>query len=172
MTSYTLDTCALIYIYEHPNVGGLVACRFDSSKSNFNICSMNRIELERKGYDFYDVVTRVQQNIGAKIIVEDVTPQVSENAEILSSSCPCLHCGDKEILSFAISKRSILVTADKGLMWCCKKVGAKAINLHGLATHHIKKKHVKAAFFGRVSRYARAVPRENLWNYHAQTRAN
>ena len=172
MTSYTLDTCAMIEVYEHPSVGGLMACRLDSSKSNFYVCSMTMKELENKNYDSYDVVARVQQHLGAKIIVEDVTPQVSENAEILSSSCPCLHCGDKEILSFAISKRSILVTADKGLMWCCKKVGAKAINLHGLATHHIKKKHIKAAFFGRVSRYARVVPKENLWNYHAQTRAN
>ena len=172
MASYTLDTCAMIYIYEHPNVGGLIACRLDSSKSNFYVCSMNRTELERKGYDFYDVVARVQQNLGAKIIVEDVTPQISDNANILSSACPCLHCGDREILSFAISKRSTLVTADKGLIECCRKVGAKAINLHGLATHHIKKKHIKAAFFGRVSRYARAVPKENLWNYYAQMRAN
>ena len=172
MTSYTLDTCAMIYIYEHPNVGGLIACRLDSSKSNFYVCSMNRIELERKGYDFYDVVARVQQNLGAKIIVGDVTPQISENANILSSGCPCLHWGDKEILSFAISKHSILVTSDKGLLKCCRKVGAKAINLHGLATHNIKKKHIKTAFFGRVSRYARAVPKENLWNYYAQTRAN
>ena len=172
MTSYTLDTCAMIYIYEHPNVGGLIACRLDSSKSNFYVCSMNRTELERKGYDFYDVVARVQQNLGAKIIVEDVTPQISDNANILSSACPCLHCGDREILSFAISKRSTLVTADKGLIECCRKVGAKAINLHGLATHNIKKKHIKTAFFGRVSRYARAVPKENLWNYYAQMRAN
>ena len=87
MTSYTLDTCALIYIYEHPNVGGLVACRFDSSKSNFYVCSMNKIELERKGYDFYDVVIRVQQNIAAKIIVEDITSEIMDNAEILSCGC-------------------------------------------------------------------------------------
>ena len=167
MTSYTLDTCAMIYIYEHPNVGGLMACRLDSSKSNFYVCSMNRTELERKGYDFYDVVARVQQNLGAKIIVGDVTPQISENANILSSGCPCLHWGDKEILSFAISKHSILVTSDKGLLKCCRKVGAKAINLHGLATNHIKK-----AFHGRVSRYARAIPKESLWDYYAQTRAN
>ena len=167
MTSYTLDTCAMIYIYEHPNVGGLMACRLDSSKSNFYVCSMTRMELERKGYDFYDVVAKVQQNLGAKIIVEDVTSQVIENANILSSGCPCLHWGDKEILSFAISKHSILVTSDKGLLKCCRKVGAKAINLHGLVTNHIKK-----AFYGRVSRYARAIPKESLWDYYAQTRAN
>ena len=172
MASYTLDTCAMIEVYEHPSVGGLMACRLDSSTSNFYVCSMTMTELENKNYDSYDVVARVQQHLGAKIIVGDVSPQVSENAEILSSACPCLHCGDKEILSFAISKRSTLVTADKGLIECCRKVGAKAINLHGLATHNIKKKHIKAAFFGRVSRYARAVPKENLWNYYTQTRAN
>ena len=160
MTSYTLDTCALIYIYEHPNVGGLVACRFDSSKSNFNICSMNRIELERKGYDFYDVVIRVQQNIGSKIIVEDITPGIVDNAKILSCGCKDLHKGDREILSFAISKHSILVTSDKGLLKCCKKIGAKAVNLHGLATNYTKK-----MFYGRVSRYAKVIPKESLWDY-------
>ena len=167
MASYTFDSCVMIYVYENPNIGGLVACRLDSSKSNFYVCSITRMELERKGYDFYDVVARVQQNLGAKIIVEDVTPQISDNANILSSGCPCLHCGDREILSFAISKHSILVTSDKCLLKCCRKVGAKAINLHGLATNHIKK-----AFYGRVSRYARAIPKESLWDYYAQTRAN
>ena len=162
MTSYTLDTCALIYIYEHPNVGGLVACRFDSSKSNFYICSMNRIELERKGYDFYDVVTRVQQNIGAKIIVEDITPEIINNAEILSSVCKGLHKGDREILSFAISKHSILVTSDKGLLKCCKKIGAKAVNLHGLATNYTERYRI---IYGRVSRYAKGIPKERLWGH-------
>ena len=161
MASYTLDTCVMIYVYENPNIGGLVACRLDSSKSNFYVCSMTRMELERKGYDFYDVVARVQQNLGAKIIVEDVTPQVIENANILSSGCPCLHYGDREILSFAISNHSILVTSDKGLLNCCRKVGAKAINLHALASSNVKR-----AFHGRVSKYARLVPKENLYNYY------
>ena len=161
MASYTLDTCVMIYVYENPNIGGLVACRLDSSKSNFYVCSMTRMELERKGYDFYDVVAKVQQNLGAKIIVEDVTPQVIENASILSSGCPCLHHGDREILSFAISKYSILVTSDKGLLNCCRKVGAKAIDLHGLATNNVKR-----AFHGRVSKYARLIPKENLYNYY------
>ena len=162
MTSYTLDTCALIYIYERPNVGGLVACRFDSSKSNFYICSMNRIELERKGYDFYDVVIRVQQNIGAKIIVEDITPEIMDNAKILSCGCKDLHKGDREILSFAISKHSILVTSDKGLLKCCKKIGAKTVNLNGLATNYTKR---PRAFYGRVSRYAKGITKERLWGH-------
>ena len=161
MASYTLDTCVMIYVYENPNIGGLVVCRLDSSKSNFYVCSMTRMELERKGYDFYDVVAKVQQNLGAKIIVEDVTPQVIENASILSSGCPCLHYGDREILSFAISNHSILVTSDKGLLNCCRKVGAKAINLHALASSNVKR-----AFHGRVSKYARLVPKENLYNYY------
>ena len=161
MASYTLDTCVMIYVYENPNIGGLVACRLDSSKSNLYVCSMTRMELERKGYDFYDVVAKVQQNLGAKIIVEDVTSQVIENANILSSGCPCLHYGDREILSFAISNHSILVTSDKGLLNCCRKVGAKAINLHALASSNVKR-----AFHGRVSKYARLVPKESLHNYY------
>ena len=161
MASYTLDTCAMIEVYEHPSVGGLMACRLDSSKSNFYVCSMTMTELENKSYNSYDVVARVQQHLGAKIIVEDVTPQVIENANILSSGCPCLHYGDREILSFAISNHSILVTSDKGLLNCCRKVGAKAINLHALASSNVKR-----AFHGRVSKYARLVPKESLHNYY------
>jgi len=147
---FTCDTCVIIYAFENPNMAQMMKIRLHLEKCDIFVSSVTIAELQRKGFDAYDVIKTVQQSLGIKILVQDVTDIEKIQALAMASRYPKLHSGDREILAFSLHHKSTLLTCDKGLIQCCNRFGGNVINPHQIATHRINRNTSFSRFTSRI----------------------
>ena len=160
--NYTLDTCVIIKICENPNIGNLLSCRINFHDSKVFINSQTVYEAKKHGYSFENVYQSLRDTLGTKVVYEEISENLKNYADVLESLHPTLHAGDAEILAFAQSKHSVLLSCDKGFLIAAKRIGVKFVNPDILPCDVIAKK-VK-------TRYYRVV--KNSLKENSQTKNN
>ena len=138
--SYTLDTCVIIKICENPNIGNLLNCRINFNNTKIFLNSQSLFEAKNNGYDYDYVYQTLKKSFDADIIYEEISENLKQYAKILEKLYSTLHTGDSEILAFAESKHSVLLSCDKGLLFAAKRAGVKFINPDILPCDLINKK--------------------------------
>ena len=126
--AYTFDTCTEINICKNPNIGSFLSCNSDIKNSVVFIPEITLEEAERIGFSKSEILTRLPQILGTKIIVGPITFSMHLKADALEKELALLHPGDSAILAFSLETNSTLVTYDKGLSKCCELLGVKTIN--------------------------------------------
>ena len=129
----TLDTCVVIEICKNQNVASLLSCRFDLTDTAIHLCTQALLEAERLGYSVDAVLELIQKSMGEKIVQGVVTDEMIKDAEYLRGRCSTLHNGDDQILAYARSTCTTLVTRDKGLLQAAEIIDAPVINPDVLA---------------------------------------
>ena len=137
--SYTLDTCVIIKICENPNIGNLLNCRINFNNTKIFLNSQSLFEAKNNGYDYDYVYQTLKKSFDADIIYEEISENLKNYAVILENLHSSLHPGDSEILAFAESKHSVLLSCDKGLIFAAKNAGVKFINPNILPCNVINK---------------------------------
>ncbi len=137
--SYTLDTCVIIKICENPNIGNLLNCRINFNNTKIFLNSQSLFEAKNNGYDYDYVYQTLKKSFDADIIYEEISENLKQYAIILENLHSTLHPGDSEILAFAESKHSVLLSCDKGLIFAAKNAGVKFINPNILPCNVINK---------------------------------
>jgi len=137
--SYTLDTCVIIKICENPNIGNLLNCRINFNNTKIFLNSQSLFEAKNNGYDYDYVYQTLKKSFDADIIYEEISENLKQYAKILEKLYSTLHTGDSEILAFAESKHSVLLSCDKGLIFAAKNAGVKFINPNILPCNVINK---------------------------------
>jgi hypothetical protein len=125
---FTFDTCVGIKICENPNLGSLLACRVNFENSNIHLSSQTIFEAKRLGYDVDSVLKQIQSTIGANVIKGYVTDDMQNDAEYLEEKCSTLHRGDSQILAYARTTGTTLITCDRGLAEAALLSGTKVVN--------------------------------------------
>ncbi len=138
-SGYVLDSCALRNFDEYEEYVGHVLKMLPPMP--YHVTSTIRREVHNKErlcnaryikINFDDVTTRLEKILGQKISYNELSSELTNVAKILRSGLSKLHSGDDEILAFTVITKSTLITSDKDLMECCRKVGCKYINLDEL----------------------------------------
>ena len=132
-SGFTLDTCVVIEICKNQNVASLLSCRFDITDTTIHMCAQALLEIERLGYNVDAVLERIQKSMGVKIVQGVVTDEMIKDVEYLRGKCSTLHNGDDQILAYARSTCTTLVTKDKGLAQAAKMIDTLVINPDVLA---------------------------------------
>ncbi len=127
-TGFTLDTCAIIRICENRNVAAMLACRIDFENSPVYLNSMTVYEAGKKGLDKNAITSILKDRLGASVLYEPVTAGMNSAAMVLECHHSTLHYGDSQILAFSISKSTLLITRDKGLITAAIEAGSNAVN--------------------------------------------
>jgi hypothetical protein len=138
--SYTLDTCVIIKICENPNIGNLLNCRINFEDSKIFLNSQSLFEAKKYGFNYDYVYQTLKKSFDAKIEYEEISENLKNYAIILENLHSSLHPGDSEILAFAESKHSVLLSCDKALLIAAGRAGVKFINPDILPCHLINKK--------------------------------
>jgi len=125
--AYTFDTCTQINIFKNLNIGNFLAINTEIKNSVVFIPDITLEEAERIGFSKSEILLKLSQILGAKVIVSSITFSMHLKADQLEKELPLLHPGDSAILAFALETNSTLVTYDKGLSKCCELVGVKTI---------------------------------------------
>ena len=143
-SGYVLDTCILRYLDEYPD---LCLVLKDMSELPYYVTAINKKELENKErlcnakfikINFDDVINKIEKISGKKINYKEITDEVEHTSRMFQIALSnyrrdgkkLLHSGDSEILAFAVKTKSKLITSDKGLIECCKKVNCEYIDFH------------------------------------------
>ena len=129
----TLDTCVVIEICKNQNVASLLSCRFDLTGTTIHLCAQTLLEVQRLGYNADVVLERIQKSMGVKIVQGVVTDEMIKDAEYLRGKCSTLHNGDDQILAYARSTCTTLVTKDRGLVQAANMIDTSVINPDVLA---------------------------------------
>ena len=138
-SGYVLDSCVLRNFDEYEECVGHVIKML--SPMPYHVTSTIKREVHNKErlcnarfikINFDDVKSRLEKTLGQKISYNELSPEIINVAKILRSGLSKLHSGDDEILAFTVITKSTLITSDKDLMECCRKVGCKYINLDEL----------------------------------------
>ena len=126
--AYTFDTNPQINRFKNPNIGNFLVTNTEIKNSVFFIPDITLEEAERIGFSKSEILLKLSQILGAKVIVSPITFSMHLRADQLEKELPLLHSGDSAILAFALETNSTLVTSDKDLSKCCELVGVKTIN--------------------------------------------
>lgn len=124
---FTLDTCVSIKLCENPNFADFLACRIGLRGSIVHLSSQTLNELTRLCYGV-EYVTEKIQGMGARVIMGPITNKMKNEADYLESKCQTLHEGDSQILAYARTTRTTLVTCDRGFVCAAESVGTGVIN--------------------------------------------
>jgi len=138
-SGYVFDSCVLRNFDEYEECVGYVLKML--SPMPYHVTSTIRREVHNKErlcnarfikINFDDVKGRLEKTLREKISYNELSPEMINAARILRSGLSLLHSGDDEILAFTAITKSTLVTSDKDLMECCRKIDCKYINLDSL----------------------------------------
>jgi len=146
---FTLDSCVIIRICENPNIGSLLSCRINFDNSKVFLNSQTVLEVKKHGYSFDFVCQTLKKTLGTEVVYEEISENLKNYASVLQNLYPTLHAGDAEILAFAESKSSVLLSCDKEFLIAAKQAGVKFVNPDILPCDIIAKK-VKTKFYGIV----------------------
>ena len=146
---FTIDTCVIIKICENPNIGNLLSCRINLYDSKVFLNAQTVFEAKKHGYSFDFVCHTLKNTLCTEVVYEEISENLKNYAGVLENLYPTLHAGDAEILAFAQSKNSVLLSCDKEFLIAAKRVGVKFINPDILPCDVIAKK-VKTRFYGIV----------------------
>ena len=125
---YTLDTCVVIKVCENPNLGRMMSCRIDFENADIYLNSQTIDEAQSKGFEKNYVLETIMSSLGSNVICDGITDEMYCDAQYMQSKYPSLHPGDSEILAYALTKNSTLVSCDKGLLEAAKMSGAEFVN--------------------------------------------
>ena len=134
-TRFTLDTCVGRKAYENPNYLDMLKTLVDLEKSKVSFTTVSVYEIEKRAsYHFDAAKENLESSLGIKISVGKITFKISVLAEKLLENHELLHIPDNQILAYAISTDSVLVTCDKDLVRVAQQLGHKVLNADKLCT--------------------------------------
>ena len=119
------DTNTLIYLANSPKMAQNLKNEFELDDSQIIVTSQTRKEIEKLGMNYGSIIESVSEMLGCQIYDLELNSEIKSNAKFLNESLKPLHCGDDAILSAAITTKSTLVTADRQLAKCAKKLGCQ-----------------------------------------------
>ena len=125
---FTFDTCIGISMRKVKNLENLLKCKIDFKNSMIHLTSRTRLEATKNGYNFDNIVQQIESSLQTKVVYGRITSALRRDAKNLLKRCSTLHPGDSEILAYAISSNTTLLTSDKGLLQAANIVKVPTIN--------------------------------------------
>ena len=105
-------------------------------KTLIHLTSRTRLEATKNGYNFDNIVNQIESSLQTKVVCGRITSALERDAKNLLKRCSTLHPSDSEILAYAISFNTILITSDKGLLRAAKTVKMRTINPNTLTCNY------------------------------------
>ena len=125
---FAFDTCIGISMRKVKNLENLLKCRIEFKNSIIHLTSRTRLEATKNGYNFDNIVQQIESSLQTKVVYGKITSALRRDAKKLVKRCSTLHPGDSEILAYAMSTNTTLITSDKGLLQAANIVNVPTIN--------------------------------------------
>ena len=142
---YSLDTCFIRKIVENQNYLDFIKIYLNFSNSKILINETIIYELRKQISEFNsvnsidEIIAKIESSLGVKVEVRNNSEEVKQLANdlIIKLDGDGLHRPDNLHMAFSIINKTILLSCDGALIYCCKKMYHSCIHTNKLATHLI-----------------------------------
>ena len=119
------DTNTVIFLSKFPKMRQDLKNELELGDSQIIVTSQTKKEIEKLGMNFDSLIESLSEQLGVKIHYLEITSEIKENSKFLNKTIKPLHYGDDTILAAALITKSTLISADRALVKCAKKVGCQ-----------------------------------------------